>query len=166
MGAPSQKIYRSWPTYQQANTDGSDIAQSREWNYSLFDCCSPGTLCLKSTFLPCLTYGKTQSRSKDPNLSNFSYINSPVPFSGSCKLSPEAKCEKNMVLKDPVVGIAVYQFGVAAVLWFKKRKRWNSEPDLSLLATRIRARWPIHKALFIPEVSATAQDRPGDSVTV
>lgn len=64
-----------------------------------------------------------------------------------------------MALKDPVVGIAVYQFGVAAVLWFKKRKRWGSEPDLSLLATRIRARWPIHKPLFISEVSCTRQTR-------
>lgn len=70
-----------------------------------------------------------------------------------------------MALKDPVVAIAAYQFGAAAVLWFKKRKRWNSEQDLSFLATRIRARCPIHKPLFFSEVSATAQDRPGDWVT-
>ncbi|KAJ5869105.1 hypothetical protein N7455_004046 [Penicillium solitum] len=124
MADPSQKIYQSWPsgppTYQQANTDGHDITQSREWNYSLFDCCSPGTLSWDA-------------------------------FSGSCKLLPEAKCEKNMALKDPVVAIAAYQFGAAAVLWFKKRKRWNSEQDLSFLATRIRARCPIHKPLFFSE---------------
>lgn len=88
------------------------------------------------------------------------------PFSGSCKLLLEAKCEKNTALKDPVVAIAAYQFGAAAVLWFKKRRRWNSEQDLSLLATRIRARCPIHKTLFFSEASATAQDRPGDLVTV
>lgn len=71
-----------------------------------------------------------------------------------------------MALKDPVVAIAAYQFGAAAVLWFKKRKRWNAEQDLSFLATRIRARCPIHKPLFFSEVSAISQDISGDLVIV
>ncbi|KAJ5088387.1 hypothetical protein N7456_012003 [Penicillium angulare] len=82
MAAPSEKVYRAWPqgppTYQQANANSSDITQSREWNYSLFDCCSPGALCLTSCCLPCLTYGKTQNRIQDPSLGNYSYLN------GSC----------------------------------------------------------------------------------
>ncbi|KAJ5575067.1 hypothetical protein N7450_008966 [Penicillium hetheringtonii] len=81
MADPTQRVYRAWPkgppTYQQANSDSSDITQSRKWNYSLFDCCSPGTLCLTSCCLPCLTYGKTQTRIKDSSLQGFSYINGP-----------------------------------------------------------------------------------------
>ncbi|KAJ5338011.1 hypothetical protein N7541_010002, partial [Penicillium brevicompactum] len=35
---------------------------------------------LSSCFLPCLAYGKTQSRVNDPSLQNFSYVN------GSCAI--------------------------------------------------------------------------------
>ncbi|KAJ5792829.1 uncharacterized protein N7503_008807 [Penicillium pulvis] len=52
------------------------MAQKREWNHSLFDCCSPGLLCFKTCCLPCLTYGKTQARIRDPSLQSFSQINS------------------------------------------------------------------------------------------
>ncbi|KAJ6131899.1 PLAC8-domain-containing protein [Penicillium samsonianum] len=84
MADPMLKVYRAWPsqppTYHQANAGSSDIAQGREWNYSLFGCCSPGTLCLTSCCLPCLTYGKTQTRLRDPELRSFSYVN------GSCAI--------------------------------------------------------------------------------
>ncbi|CAG7921791.1 unnamed protein product [Penicillium olsonii] len=77
MASSSQKVYQAWPTdpptYEQVN-DGA--TQSREWNYSLFDCCSPGTLCLMACCLPCLAYGKTQARVQDPSLRGFSYVNS------------------------------------------------------------------------------------------
>ncbi|KAJ5404587.1 PLAC8-domain-containing protein [Penicillium cosmopolitanum] len=49
MADQTQKVYRAWPsdppTYHQACSGSSNITQSRKWNYSLFDCCSPGTLC-------------------------------------------------------------------------------------------------------------------------
>lgn len=45
-----QKIYRPWPsgppTYQQTTDDQTrDVTQNRDWNYSLFECFSPGSLC-------------------------------------------------------------------------------------------------------------------------
>ncbi|KAJ6183702.1 hypothetical protein N7519_005003 [Penicillium mononematosum] len=90
MADPTQKVYRAWPssppTYQQANTGSSDVTQSREWNYSLFDCCSPSTLCLTSCCLPCLTYGKTQTRIKDTSLRSFSYVNGPCAIWGFLSL--------------------------------------------------------------------------------
>lgn len=51
MSDPAQQVYKPWPsgppTYQQANTDKSrDITQNRDYNYSLGDCCSPGSLCM------------------------------------------------------------------------------------------------------------------------
>ncbi|KAL5362417.1 PLAC8 family-domain-containing protein [Aspergillus floccosus] len=75
-----QKVYRAWPsgppTYQQANADQSkDITQNRNYNYSLCDCCSQGSLCLTSCCLPCLTFGKTQARLRDPSLKEFHYFN-------------------------------------------------------------------------------------------
>ncbi|KAK1140290.1 hypothetical protein N8T08_010493 [Aspergillus melleus] len=91
MADPTDKVYRAWPqdppTYQQGNTDRSrDITQSRQWNYSLFECCSPGLLCFTSFCLPCLTYGKTQSRIRDPSLQTYSSINS------SCSIWTALSC--------------------------------------------------------------------------
>lgn len=50
MAQATDKIYRSWPhgppTYSQANPgQARDITQNSGWNYSLFDCCDPGSLC-------------------------------------------------------------------------------------------------------------------------
>ncbi|OJJ30829.1 hypothetical protein ASPWEDRAFT_119160 [Aspergillus wentii DTO 134E9] len=80
MADATEKVYKAWPsgppTYQQANTDqGRDITQSKHWNYSLFDCCSPGSLCLTACCLPCLTFGKTRARTRDASLQDFHYIN-------------------------------------------------------------------------------------------
>ncbi|KOC08475.1 DUF614 domain protein [Aspergillus flavus AF70] len=80
MPEATDKIYRSWPhgppTYSQANPSHSrDITQNPDWNYSLFDCCDPGSLCLMSWCLPCLTFGKTQARNHDATLNGFSYCN-------------------------------------------------------------------------------------------
>ncbi|PYI31231.1 PLAC8-domain-containing protein [Aspergillus indologenus CBS 114.80] len=75
-----QKTYRAWPTdpptyTQTSNEQVRSITHNREWNYSLCDCFSPGSLCLTSWCLPCLTFGKTQARIHDPTLQNFSYVN-------------------------------------------------------------------------------------------
>ncbi|PYH80644.1 hypothetical protein BO82DRAFT_355362 [Aspergillus uvarum CBS 121591] len=75
-----QKSYHAWPTdppiYTQTNNEQvQNITQNRGWNYSLCDCFSPGSLCLTSWCLPCLTFGKTQARIHDPTLQNFSHIN-------------------------------------------------------------------------------------------
>ncbi|KAL4789260.1 PLAC8 family-domain-containing protein [Aspergillus venezuelensis] len=80
MSDPTQKVYRSWPsgppTYQQANTDQfKDVTQNTDYNYGLGDCCSPGSLCFTSCCLPCLTFGKTQARLRDPALKDFNYCN-------------------------------------------------------------------------------------------
>ncbi|KAL6701635.1 PLAC8 family domain-containing protein [Trichoderma pleuroticola] len=45
------------------------------WANGLFDCCSPGGLCFKTTFCPCITYGKTQHRMKHGNLNDYSCCN-------------------------------------------------------------------------------------------
>ncbi|KAL7953613.1 PLAC8 family domain-containing protein [Trichoderma compactum] len=45
------------------------------WANDLFDCCSPGGLCFKTTFCPCITYGKTQHRVKHGNLDGYSCCN-------------------------------------------------------------------------------------------
>ncbi|KAL2844516.1 PLAC8 family protein [Aspergillus pseudoustus] len=76
-----EKTYRSTPTAppaygQDVSTEARNITHNRHWNHSLCDCCSPGTLCLLTCCLPCLTFGKTQARSQDPTLQNYSSINS------------------------------------------------------------------------------------------
>ncbi|PYH66920.1 PLAC8 family protein [Aspergillus vadensis CBS 113365] len=78
--ADAEKVYRAHPrdlpTYDQATSDElRRITQNTSWNYSLFDCCSPGTLCLTSCCLPCLAFGKTQSRLRDPTLQSYESIN-------------------------------------------------------------------------------------------
>ncbi|PYH81059.1 PLAC8-domain-containing protein [Aspergillus uvarum CBS 121591] len=78
--ADTQKVYRPWPaeppTYQHANSeDIQKVTHNKEWNYSLFDCCSPASLCLTSCCLPCLAFGKTQARVQDPKLEGYSSVN-------------------------------------------------------------------------------------------
>ncbi|CAI0653928.1 unnamed protein product [Colletotrichum noveboracense] len=49
----------------------------REWNSSLMDCSPCGTS-MMATWLPCLVFGKTSERMRDPNLKNYS------PLNGEC----------------------------------------------------------------------------------
>ncbi|KAL7926947.1 PLAC8 family domain-containing protein [Trichoderma austrokoningii] len=49
------------------------------WAHGFFDCCSPGGLCLKTFFCPCIVYGKSQARLHN-KLDNYSCCN------GSCCL--------------------------------------------------------------------------------
>lgn len=42
------------------------------------DCCSPGGLCLMTTCLPCITYGKIQHRMEHGNLDDYSCCNGSV----------------------------------------------------------------------------------------
>ncbi|KAI9927452.1 hypothetical protein MW887_003065 [Aspergillus wentii] len=94
MADATEKVYKAWPsgppTYQQANTDqGRDITQSKHWNYSLFDCCSPGSLCLTACCLPCLTFGKTRARTRDASLQDFHYINTDEEKEAELRTRPE-----------------------------------------------------------------------------
>ncbi|KAJ0418671.1 PLAC8-domain-containing protein [Aspergillus carlsbadensis] len=79
--AAYEKSYRSRPIappqYQQdVSVEARNITHNKDWNYSLCGCCSPGTLCLLTCCLPCLTFGKTQARLQDPTLQSHSSINS------------------------------------------------------------------------------------------
>ncbi|KAL4976889.1 PLAC8 family-domain-containing protein [Aspergillus desertorum] len=78
--AASEKTYRSRPidppTYEDTTPEARNITHNKEWNYSLFDCCSPGSLCFLTCCLPCLTFGRTQARAQDPTLRSYSSINS------------------------------------------------------------------------------------------
>ncbi|KAL4810612.1 PLAC8 family-domain-containing protein [Aspergillus unguis] len=75
----SEKTYRSRPvdppSYHQATEESRQVTHNHDYNYSLCDCCSPGSLCLTGCCLPCLTFGKTQARMNDPQLRSFSYLN-------------------------------------------------------------------------------------------
>ncbi|PTB37556.1 uncharacterized protein TrAFT101_005566 [Trichoderma asperellum] len=53
---------------------------NKEWAHGLMDCCSPGGLCLMTTFCPCITHGKTAHRLEHGNLDDYSCCN------GSCIL--------------------------------------------------------------------------------
>lgn len=48
------------------------------WAHGLFDCCSPGGLCLKTFFCPCLTFGKTSHLLAHNNLDSYSCCNGSV----------------------------------------------------------------------------------------
>lgn len=48
------------------------------WAHGLFDCCTPAGLCLKTTFCPCLTYGKTSHLMDRGNLDDYSCCNGSV----------------------------------------------------------------------------------------
>ncbi|KAK1147066.1 hypothetical protein N8T08_001805 [Aspergillus melleus] len=78
--ADTEKVYRPHPaappTYNQVNSaEVQHVTYNKDWNYSLCDCCSPASLCLTSCCLPCLTFGKTQSRLQNPKLEGYSAIN-------------------------------------------------------------------------------------------
>lgn len=50
MDIEKEKVYQAWPsgppTYQQANSEHlQEITHNRGWNYSLFSCFEPGSLC-------------------------------------------------------------------------------------------------------------------------
>ncbi|RAH75632.1 PLAC8 family protein [Aspergillus aculeatinus CBS 121060] len=60
---------------QVRSGEAQQVTRNPDWNYSLCDCCSPGSLCLTSCFLPCLAFGKTQSRLQNPSLGDYSAIN-------------------------------------------------------------------------------------------
>ncbi|RAK98704.1 PLAC8 family protein [Aspergillus ibericus CBS 121593] len=78
--ADTQNGYRAWPTnpptYHAANSDEVQrVTANKNWNDSLGDCCSPGSLCLTTCFLPCPTFGKTQGRIQNPKLDNYNSCN-------------------------------------------------------------------------------------------
>lgn len=102
MEIEKEKVYRAWPsgppTYQQATSEHLQrITHNKRWNYSLFSCFEPGSLCksrsqlyeypnwnwhissgLMGCCLPCITFGKTQARTRNPELSDFSHCNTQV----------------------------------------------------------------------------------------
>ncbi|GAT30938.1 feruloyl esterase [Aspergillus luchuensis] len=88
--ADAEKVYRphprDLPTYDQATSEElRRITQNHSWNYSLFDCY------LTSCCLPCLAFGKTQSRLRDPTLQSYDSINGDYyqdPEKGSSKAPP------------------------------------------------------------------------------
>lgn len=47
MDTEKEKVYRAWPsgppTYQQALSEGT--THNKQWNYSLFGCLEPGSIC-------------------------------------------------------------------------------------------------------------------------
>ncbi|KAL7897232.1 PLAC8 family domain-containing protein [Trichoderma sp. SZMC 28014] len=51
--------------------------QENGWANGFFDCFSPADLCLKTSFFPCVTYGKTQARLRN-KMDSYSCCN------GSC----------------------------------------------------------------------------------
>ncbi|PWY78025.1 hypothetical protein BO94DRAFT_603756 [Aspergillus sclerotioniger CBS 115572] len=76
----TQKGYRSWPsnlpTYHPTSSEEvRSVTYNKNWNYSLCDCCSPGSLCLTSCCIPGLTFGKMQARLRNPTLENYSSCN-------------------------------------------------------------------------------------------
>ncbi|PYH92835.1 PLAC8-domain-containing protein [Aspergillus ellipticus CBS 707.79] len=81
--ADTQKIYRPWPSdtpaYHQVDlAEIQQVTYNKDWNYSLCGCCSPASLCapgLASCCLPCLTFGRTQSRLQNPRMDGYSAIN-------------------------------------------------------------------------------------------
>ncbi|QSZ31095.1 hypothetical protein DSL72_000656 [Monilinia vaccinii-corymbosi] len=55
---------------------GPGVVQKSTWSNSIWDCFSPGQLCLKATFCPCFVYGKTQHRlNRDPHLMGYERFN-------------------------------------------------------------------------------------------
>ncbi|KAK2768277.1 hypothetical protein FQN54_000130 [Arachnomyces sp. PD_36] len=46
-----------------------------EWGSGFWDCFDPIDACLCGWCVPCMLFGKTQARMKDPSLANFSYCN-------------------------------------------------------------------------------------------
>ncbi|TPX12768.1 uncharacterized protein E0L32_000945 [Thyridium curvatum] len=49
--------------------------QNPHWNESMFSCCSPFDLCMATWCFPCVTYGKTEARRKDPSLKDYNGVN-------------------------------------------------------------------------------------------
>ncbi|KAG9234656.1 PLAC8 family-domain-containing protein [Amylocarpus encephaloides] len=63
---------KGMPTMQEARA----ITGSEEWTSDMFDCfAGEDNLCLKTTFCPCFTYGKTMHRIRDPSMQGYERIN-------------------------------------------------------------------------------------------
>ncbi|ESZ97231.1 hypothetical protein SBOR_2354 [Sclerotinia borealis F-4128] len=72
---------------QPSNYSGPGAIQQSTWSNSIWDCFSPGELCLKTTFCPCFVYGKTQHRlNQDANLMGYER------FNNDCLLWAGAQC--------------------------------------------------------------------------
>ncbi|KAJ5836878.1 hypothetical protein N7447_002904 [Penicillium robsamsonii] len=78
--APPEYGQQNPMMHQNPGNPGQSYSQGNEWNYSLFDCFSPGDVCLIGCCFPYVTFGKTSARMKDPSLRNFSI------FNGECLL--------------------------------------------------------------------------------
>ncbi|KAF7867245.1 hypothetical protein EAF04_005328 [Stromatinia cepivora] len=78
LAAPQdQQLHQQQQEQQQASGySGPGVVQESTWSNSIWNCFSPGSLCLKATFCPCFVYGKTQHRlSRDPNLMGYERFN-------------------------------------------------------------------------------------------
>ncbi|TAQ87662.1 hypothetical protein B7494_g4002, partial [Chlorociboria aeruginascens] len=51
------------------------VTGAEEWHNDIFDCLEPTDLCLKTTFCPCFTFGKTQHRLREPSMATYERIN-------------------------------------------------------------------------------------------
>lgn len=79
--------YLPHPITDMAKEGHNHGHSQNSWAHGLFDCCSPGGLCLKTFFCPCIVFGKTQARVNN-KLDDYSCCNgsvSPIPL--LCALS-------------------------------------------------------------------------------
>ncbi|CAG8949716.1 hypothetical protein HYFRA_00004034 [Hymenoscyphus fraxineus] len=70
---PQPKSISTNMNFQQAKTPTGEA----EWEHGLFDCFKGEDLLLgvQTYFCPCITYGKTQARTRDPTLGSYELIN-------------------------------------------------------------------------------------------
>ncbi|OJD24822.1 hypothetical protein ACJ73_03814 [Blastomyces percursus] len=54
---------------------GAPIAPAgREWSHGFWSCCNPFGTCLMTYFCPCMVFGKTEARLKEPGASEHSML--------------------------------------------------------------------------------------------
>lgn len=59
----------------QATTQGSPATGGSQWQNDFWTFFEPMETCLFAWCLPCVLFGKTSARLKDPSLTNFNYLN-------------------------------------------------------------------------------------------
>jgi len=48
---------------------------TNDWRFQIFDCLNPGELCINTCICPCIVYGRTSARLRDPTLKSYDPVN-------------------------------------------------------------------------------------------
>lgn len=170
--APPEYGQQTPMMHQHQGNPALSYSQENEWNYSLFDCFSPGDVCMWKAFtgnitpcsswilicvsgligccFPYVTFGKTSARMKDPSLRNFSIFNGEV---GSDSIFGILKSPLTSVLSASC-GVVLASGGSTGPFRLQGDRNWGNV--LVSKVPAVETAWPCSSA---PSVQSSRKKR-------